>query len=694
MPPPPETRSPCVSLLFLLMTLMTPFTALAPHSAAPGPLMTSIRSMSARGTSCTSQNTPEKSGVYTVRPSISTRSLLAVVLLNPRALMAHWRESTCATWRLVARRRTSGRLEAPERRMSSCVMTWMAEAACASLSGRFETEVTSTFMSCSMLSFLSESADRLESGCWATPGSTQQARNAKRIHVPAATALVPAIGRCPLPVTSAFDRTDTTCHSAGGKSRRDRGNALESRASPLGCHPGTRAPSSWGRASPHPQNGGIMAAPVASRDSDLEGRSEILKVAAASLIGTSIEWYDFFLYGTAAALVFNKLFFPTFAPLAGTMAAFATYAVGFAARPIGGIVFGHYGDKLGRKTMLYLTLLIMGLATTAIGLLPTYASIGIWAPILLVAMRLLQGLGIGGEWGGAVLMAIEHAPAHRRGFYGSWPQMGVAIGLLLSTLAFRHFSGYPEATFLAWAWRVPFLLSFILLAVGLWIRHRLAESPVFQRLKGRKGEARMPVIEVFRGHMRPMLLATGARLAENGLFYIFTTFSLTYVASQLKLDRNIALNGLLVASACSLITVPAWGAISDRIGRRPVYLLGAVAGGVLAFPFFWLLETGQAGLIWLALVLAMTIGHDAMYAAQSSFFAELFPTRVRYSGASLASQLGSVFSGGLSPLIATALLARTGGKSWPVSLYMVGLVLLPGVSVWVSRGTHKQAIDD
>src|SRR5213080_1853704 len=237
---------------------------------------------------------------------------------------------------------------------------------------------------------------------------------------------------------------------------------------------------------PSPIAGGIMAAPVAPRDSDLEGRSEIFKVAAASLIGTSIEWYDFFLYGTAAALVFNKLFFPTFAPLAGTMAAFATYAVGFAARPIGGIVFGHYGDKLGRKAMLYLTLLIMGLATTAIGLLPTYAKIGIWAPIALVALRLFQGLGIGGEWGGAVLLTVEHAPAHARGFYGSWPQMGVAIGLLLSTLAFRHFSAAPEATFLAWGWRVPFLLSFILLVVGLWIRHRVAESPVFERLKRRK----------------------------------------------------------------------------------------------------------------------------------------------------------------------------------------------------------------
>ncbi|HYT05757.1 MAG TPA: MFS transporter [Gemmatimonadales bacterium] len=437
-----------------------------------------------------------------------------------------------------------------------------------------------------------------------------------------------------------------------------------------------------------------MAGAVVPRDSDLKGRSEILKVATASLIGTSIEWYDFFLYNTAAALVFNKLFFPTFAPLAGTIAAFATYAVGFMARPIGGIVFGHYGDRLGRKTMLYLTLAIMGLATTAIGLLPTYTTIGIWAPILLVTLRLLQGLGIGGEWGGAVLMAVEHAPAHRRGFYGSWPQMGVAIGLLLSTLVFRSFSRYPEATFLAWAWRVPFLLSVVLLAVGLWIRHRLAESPLFDKLKSRRAEARMPVVEVFRHHTKPLLLATGARLAENGLFYIFTTFSLTYVATQLKLDRNIVLSGLLVASAVSLVTVPAWGAISDRLGRRPVYMFGAVAGGILAFPFFWLLETGQPAMIWLALVLAVSLGHDAMYAPQASFFAELFDTRVRYSGASLASQIGSVFSGGLSPLIATALLARFGGKSWPVSVYMLALVVITVISVWLARETHRRAIDD
>lgn len=435
-----------------------------------------------------------------------------------------------------------------------------------------------------------------------------------------------------------------------------------------------------------------MSAAVAP--GDLESRSEILKVATASLIGTSIEWYDFFLYNTAAALVFNKLFFPTFAPLAGTMAAFTTYAVGFMARPIGGLVFGHYGDRHGRKTMLYLTLAMMGAATTAIGLLPTYAAIGIWAPILLVGLRVVQGLGIGGEWGGAVLMAVEHAPAHRRGFYGSWPQMGVAIGLLLSTLAFRYVSGLPGATFLGWAWRVPFLLSFILLAVGLWIRHRVAESPVFDRLKRLGAEARTPVVDVFSHYARPLLLATGARLAENGLFYIFTTFSLTYVATQLKFNRDVALSGLLIASIVSLVTVPTWGATSDRVGRRPVYLAGAVVCGILAFPFFWLLDTGRPTLIALALVLAISLGHDAMYAPQSTFFAELFDTRVRYSGASLGSQLGAAVSGGLSPLIATALLARAGGKSWPVSIYMLTLVVITIVSVSLARETHRRAIDD
>jgi MHS family shikimate/dehydroshikimate transporter-like MFS transporter len=424
-------------------------------------------------------------------------------------------------------------------------------------------------------------------------------------------------------------------------------------------------------------------------------RSEAVRVALASLIGTSIEWYDFFLYGTAAALVFNKLFFPNFDPLVGTIAAFATFSVGFIARPVGGIVFGHFGDKIGRKKMLYITLLIMGLATACIGLLPTYKSIGVWAPILLVVLRLAQGFGLGGEWGGAVLMAVEHAPANKRGFYGSWPQIGAYIGLLLSTLVFRYVSGMPEGDFLNWAWRIPFLLSFLLVGVGLYIRKKVAESPVFEKVKAKaaleKAAPKMPILEVIK-HPRVILLAMGARFAENGLFYVFTTFALTYVATQLKVDRVIALNGLLIAAAINIFGGPAWGALSDKLGRRPVYIYGAVACGVLAFPFFWMLETKQPGMIHLAILLPLFLGHAAMYGPQASFFSELFPAHLRYSGASLGYQLASVFAGGLSPLIATGLLAACGGKTWGVSLYMIALVLITVVSVGLLKETYKHGI--
>ena len=424
-------------------------------------------------------------------------------------------------------------------------------------------------------------------------------------------------------------------------------------------------------------------------------RSEAVRVALASLIGTSVEWYDFFLYGTAAALVFNKLFFPQLAPLVGTVAAFATFAVGFIARPIGGIIFGHYGDRIGRKKMLYITLLIMGLATAFIGLLPTYNSIGIWAPILLVVMRLAQGFGLGGEWGGAVLMAVEHAPSNRRGFFGSFPQIGAYIGLLLSTLVFRYFSSMPEATFLSWGWRVPFLLSFLLVGVGLYIRMKVAESPVFEKLKEQakleKSVPKLPILEVLR-HPKNILLAMGARFAENGLFYIFTTFALTYVSTQLKVDRIVALNGLLIAAAVNIIGGPLWGLLSDKLGRRPVYIYGAVACGLLAFPFFSMLQTRQPGMIWLAIVLPLSLGHAAMYGPQAAFFSELFPAHLRYSGASLGYQLASVFAGGLSPLIATALLAWGGGSPMGVSLYMIVLVLITVVSVGLMKETSRTGI--
>jgi MFS transporter, MHS family, shikimate and dehydroshikimate transport protein len=398
----------------------------------------------------------------------------------------------------------------------------------------------------------------------------------------------------------------------------------------------------------------ITASPAAP---DREHR-QIVKVAFASLIGTSIEWYDYFLYGTAAALVFNKLFFPNFDPLVGTILAFATFAVGFIARPVGGIVFGHYGDKIGRKKMLYLTLMIMGIATAVIGLLPTYTSIGIWAPILLVTMRLAQGFGLGGEWGGAVLMAVEHAPANRRGFYGSWPQLGAFIGLLLSTLVFRAVSKMPDAEFLTWGWRVPFLASFLLVIVGVWIRMTIAESPIFEKLKEQKQEAKMPIIEAITKHPANILIAMGARFAENGLFYVFTVFSLTYISTYLKVPRVIGLNGLLWAAFFGIFFCAGWGALSDKLGRRPVYMYGAIACGVLAFPFFWMLGTKEPWIISLAIVIPVCFGHAAMYGPQASFLSEMFSARVRYSGASLGYQLASIFAGGLSPLVATWLLAK------------------------------------
>jgi MFS transporter, MHS family, shikimate and dehydroshikimate transport protein len=423
-----------------------------------------------------------------------------------------------------------------------------------------------------------------------------------------------------------------------------------------------------------------------------EERRQIVKVAFASMIGTSIEWYDYFLYGTAAALVFNKLFFPNFDPLVGTLLAFATFSVGFIARPVGGMVFGHYGDRIGRKRMLYLTLMIMGFATTIIGLLPTYASIGIWAPILLVTMRLAQGFGLGGEWGGAVLMAVEHAPANRRGFYGSWPQLGAYVGLLLSTLVFRAVSKLPEADFLSWGWRVPFLISLILVIVGVWIRMTIAESPVFAKLKEQKQEAKMPIVEAIKKHPKNIFIAMGARFAENGLFYVFTVFSLTYISTHLQIPRVIGLNGLLWAAFFGIFFCAGWGALSDKLGRRPVYMYGAIACGVLAFPFFWMLDTKVPWVISLAIVLPVVLGHAAMYGPQASFLSEMFSARVRYSGASLGYQLASIFAGGLSPLVATWLLTLGKGQPTYVAYYMILLVAITAVSVYFAKETNKDGI--
>ncbi|HXD75726.1 MAG TPA: MFS transporter [Vicinamibacterales bacterium] len=420
--------------------------------------------------------------------------------------------------------------------------------------------------------------------------------------------------------------------------------------------------------------------------------NSIQLVAIASLIGTTIEWYDFFLYNTAAALVFNKLFFPTFDPFVGTLLAFSTYAVGFAARPIGGIVIGHYGDRVGRKSMLVLTLIMMGLATACIGLLPTYNTIGVWAPVILVFLRVVQGFGVGGQWGGAVLMTVEHAPEGQRGYYGSWPQIGVPAGLLTSTIVFSLFSKLPADTFMAWGWRVPFILSLVLVAVGLLIRLKILETPSFTKMKETKSVSRQPVLEVLQKYPKQVLQAAGARCAENGAFYIYSAFMLVYATQKVKISRDIPLNGIMIASALEFFFVPFYGWLTDRIGRRPVYMFGAVMTAVLAFPLFWLFDTGSTPLIWLALLLVFLCSHAPMYAPQGAFFSELFGTSVRYSGASLGAQLSAAVAGGFSPLIATALLPKYGSNA--IALYIILMALITIVAVWSAVETLKHGLED
>jgi len=420
--------------------------------------------------------------------------------------------------------------------------------------------------------------------------------------------------------------------------------------------------------------------------------SSIRLVALASLIGTTIEWYDFFLYGTAAALVLNRLFFPTFDPLMGTLASLATYSVGFVARPIGGIVIGHYGDTVGRKSMLVLTLMIMGVATFLIGVLPTYDTLGPWAAVLLVILRLAQGFGVGGEWGGAVLMAVEHAPPGQRGYYGSWPQIGVPAGLLLSTVVFAAFSRMQPDAFFAWGWRIPFLLSIALVAVGMVIRLRILETPSFTRVKESGGAARRPVIEVLRTHPKEVLLAMGARFAENGAFYIYTVFVLVYATQHVGMDRGTVLTALIVVATIELAAIPFFGALSDRIGRRPVYLFGAISTAVTAYPIFRMLDSGSGWLAGVALFGGLILGHAAMYAPQGAFFSELFGTRVRYSGASLGVQLSSVLAGGLSPIVATRLLQLGYGRG-ALSMFVAGMALVTIASVFLATETLHHDIE-
>ncbi|MFF3464123.1 MFS transporter [Streptomyces sp. NPDC002619] len=430
--------------------------------------------------------------------------------------------------------------------------------------------------------------------------------------------------------------------------------------------------------------------------------NNLRRIVAASLIGTTIEWYDFFLYGSAAALVFNKLFFPDSDPLVGTLLSFLTYAVGFAARPLGALVFGHYGDRIGRKKLLVLSLLLMGGATFAIGLLPTHATVGAAAPVLLTALRLVQGFALGGEWGGAVLLVSEHGDARRRGFWASWPQTGAPAGQLLATGVLSFLTAVlSDAAFGSWGWRIPFLLSGVLVVVGLWIRLSVDESPVFQealeRAEARKAASaddaeKLPLVSVLRNHWRDVLVAMGARMAENISYYVITAFILVYATEAAGVSKQTALNAVLIGSAVHFAVIPAWGALSDRIGRRPVYLFGAAGIGLWMFPFFSLVDTASFG----NLVLAVTVGlvlHGAMYAPQAAFFSEMFATRMRYSGASIGAQFASVAAGAPAPLIATALLADY-DSSTPIALYVIAAVVVTLIAVGVAKETRHRDLAD
>ncbi|MGH6705140.1 MAG: MFS transporter [Bradyrhizobium sp.] len=419
-------------------------------------------------------------------------------------------------------------------------------------------------------------------------------------------------------------------------------------------------------------------------------------VAFASAIGTTIEWYDFFLYGVVTPLVLNKLFFPNFDPVAGTLLAYTTFFVGFISRPIGGIIFGHYGDRIGRKTVLILTLLIMGLATFLIGVLPTYASVGIWAPILLLVLRVFQGIGIGGEWGGAVLMAVEHSPTGRRGFYGSWPQIGVPAGLLLSAGAVYVLSYLPDAEFLAWGWRIAFLISAALVALGLYIRLKIMETPAFSRIQKEDKIAAVPVVDLFKTHGKNTLLGLGARYIEGVTFNTFGVFIVGYLTGALHLPRQTALAGVMISSAIMIVMLPVYGNLSDLYGRRLLYALGALAIGVLTFPAFWLMQTGSPILIWIAIAIPFALVYPAVYGPQAALFSELFDTRVRYTGTSFVYQFSGIFASGLTPIIATALLPLGDNKPWLICLYVLVVSLISAVSVYAMAESNKRdmAVDN
>jgi metabolite-proton symporter len=421
------------------------------------------------------------------------------------------------------------------------------------------------------------------------------------------------------------------------------------------------------------------------------GQSRLRVILAAS-VGSALEWYDFFLYGTAAALVFGELFFPKSDPVVGTLLAFLTFGVGFVVRPIGGILFGIMGDRYGRKPVLVATLLMIGIGTTLIGLLPTYNQIGIWAPLLLVAMRVVQGLGAGAEYGGAVIYLVENAPAKHRGFWGGFAPLGVSVGNLLAAGAFALVTMLPREELMSWGWRLPFLASFLLILVGIYVRLRVSETPVYTQAVVERGKVeKNPAMEALRHHPRNFFVVLGARMAENGLGYFFPVFGLSYVITTVGVPRSEALSALMLAFSIELFAILGWAALSDRIGRRPVYMFGALAGVALSFPFFWMVGTKEWIWIALAFILARAVVTAAMFGPQAAYFAELFPPQRRFAGFAFARELGSLLAGGPAPFVAAWLVA-TYGSWWPVACYAMFLSLCTVIAVWIGPETYREDI--
>ncbi len=429
----------------------------------------------------------------------------------------------------------------------------------------------------------------------------------------------------------------------------------------------------------------------------MNNEQTIRRVVVSALVGATIEWYDFFLYGVVAGIVFNKLYFPGSDPVVATLLAYTTFAVGFVTRPLGGVIFGHFGDRIGRKNMLIMTLMIMGVATFLIGLVPTYAQIGVAAPLLLLLLRVLQGIGLGGEWGGAVLMAYEYAPPEKRGFYASLPQIGLAIGLCLASGVVALLSSLlTDEQFLAWGWRVAFLISAAMVGVGLYIRLNLQETPEFAAIKAKNEQLRIPFMDMLRRYPGNILKGMGARYIDGVFFNVFAVFAIGYLVNTVKITRTEALLGVMISALVMIVTIPMFGQLADRIGRAKVYMWGSLVTAISAFPAFWLMthSSGNVLLVWLAIVVPFGILYASIYGPEAVLFCDLFDAKVRYTGISFVYQFSGIFASGITPIIATALLKSGGGQPWQICMYVLfaGIVSAASAAAIGSAAKRQGAV--